>query len=80
MSERTDFIRTWWRCYYHLLASGPASRGLWQEELNRLTDRGQQLGIIKAGVPMPKDGAEDLARDCDDVKKHMERQHADQRR
>lgn len=67
MTERTQFIRTWWDEYLQVLCS-PHWGTVCTFKLNELTRQGEASGIIKPGVPMPRDGATDLADQCDELR------------
>lgn len=62
---RTLLVREWWYTYELLLREGSK----WQKKLNQLTAEGEKRGIIRPGVPMPRDCAEDLAAKCDELLK-----------
>ena len=61
-------IRQWWLCYFRLLQEGGSSLQL---RLNDITKRLEKLGIIVSGTPMNRQGAEDLAEQCDELKARM---------
>jgi len=64
---REQLIRQWWTEYYAAL-SDPINRLGKMDRVNRLTDALQAAGIIVEGLPMPMDGAEDIAAVCDRLK------------
>jgi hypothetical protein len=60
--SNTALIRQWWYTYCEILTgNGPTVT----KDLIPLTDECERRGIVKAGLPMPRDGAEDLAKDCE---------------
>ena len=65
---RTLLIREWWYIY-RLVLEQPAAITPHHKRLAELTDECMKLGIIKPGCPMPRDEAEDLARDVDEFKR-----------
>ena len=66
---RPMLIRQWWYVYLWNLKQNERDPG-W---LNEMTDVCQSRGIIKEGLPMPKDGAEDLAKEVDEWKANQQR-------
>ncbi len=66
MNERTEFIRTWWDEYLRVLRN-PHWGTACTSKLNELTRQGEASGVIRAGLPMPRDGALDLAARCDEL-------------
>jgi len=62
-------IRAWWYEYLHVLKGGQGLGS--QVKLCELTDECERRGIVKPHRPMPRTGAEDLADQCDEAKKHM---------
>ena len=63
MSKRNTTIRDWWYEYLHILQknSGAADLTL----LNQLTHDLMESGDVIRGRSMPRDGAGDLASECD---------------
>lgn len=51
--------------YLQHLKQGGADPG-W---LNEMTEVAESRGIVKKGIPMTRKGAEDLARECDELRK-----------
>ncbi len=66
MDEWTDaqLIRQWWHIYRQVLAR-PAAQTRWHTELHSLTAECERRVIVREGQPMPRTGADDLARECD---------------
>lgn len=62
--NRTMLIRQWWYLHALALKEGIAR---WRMERDLVTDELLNRGIVKYGVPMPRDGAEDLARQVDEI-------------
>lgn len=71
-SEWTDvaLIRQWWFTYLYVL-DRPASRTKWHEENDQITDELMRRGVIKEGRRMTREGAEDLADQCDEKRRKM---------
>lgn len=63
----SSMIREWWYEYYQVLRD-PMNRLGNLDRLNTLTDALVENGVVRKGCPMRRDGAEDLARRCDDVR------------
>lgn len=61
-------VRQWWYIYAQVLLR-PAARTKWHAELEQLTAACEARGIVRDGRPMPRDGAEDLADQCDVIRK-----------
>ncbi len=60
--SRKMLLREWWYLYLvHL--KRPMDKTL--ERINAITAECERREIVKPGLPMPKDGAEDLARDVE---------------
>lgn len=64
--NRTLLLRQWWYLYLHLLKKDMPSA---LEELDVVSKECERRGIIKVGIPMPRDGAEDLAKQVDEFKR-----------
>jgi hypothetical protein len=63
-------VADWWWEYLQVLRN--AHRGtVSHAKLNALTADLEQQGIIKPGVPMPRNGAEGLAFQCDEILKKV---------
>ncbi len=58
-----DLVRQWWYLRLEVM------RGNYElgDEWNAISKRLEAAGVIRPGVPMTRAGAEDLARDCDDI-------------
>lgn len=65
---RTQLIRQWWYLYAELLRQ-PMNRLGAAAELNAHTDACEAAGIVADGRPMPRDGASDLAEQCDRLRR-----------
>lgn len=59
-------VRQWWLCYFALLQNGGPSDI--QESFNSITKRLEKLDTIVQGQPMTREGAEDLAKHCDEAR------------
>lgn len=64
----TQLIRQWWYEYSQVLREELTRLGS-TSRLKPIADELQARGIIREGYPMPRTGAEDLAADCDQIRR-----------
>lgn len=66
--ETIEARRHWWAEYARVLRA-PVSRRGSLDELSALTGELVAAGLITAGCPMSRDGCEDIAAECDRLRK-----------